>query len=147
MPAFVLAHEDTSALPYLHSSLFRWFEEFPSTHNGLSRTEEQILRAAIDGITSRRDLYEKLQRSEEAIFMGDSSAFLRMDRLASSPKPALTQIGDAFELTDFGRALLAREADWVRDRGGVDVWLGGTHLTGAAGITRWDSKTRSLVTA
>lgn len=147
MPLFVLAQEDTSALPYLNAALFRWFEEFPSTHNGLSRSEEQILRAAIDGTQSRRDLYVRLSASEEAIFMGDTSAFWRMERLASSPKPALTQIGDAFELTDFGRALLASEADWIRACGGIDVWLGGTHLVGASELPRWDKAQRSFVSA
>jgi hypothetical protein len=146
MPAFVLANDDTSALPYLRAALFRWFEEFPSTNNGLSRSEEQFLRAAIDGAQSKRDLYRKSQASEEAIFMGDSSAFRRMEGLASGPKPALTQIGDAFELTDFGRALLAGEADWIRDRGGIDVWLGGTHLNCPTGIPRWNKEDRSFVT-
>jgi hypothetical protein len=145
MPALVLANDDTSALPYLRSSLFRWFEEFPSSHNGLSRSEEQILRAAVDGTQSRRDLFLKCREFEEAIFMGDSSAFWRMDRLASSPQPALAQIGDAYELTDFGRALLAGEVDWIRGRHGIDVWLGGTHLCGAGGITRWDKEQRLFV--
>lgn len=146
MPLFVLAQEDTSALPYLRAALYRWFEEFPSTHNGLSRTEQQILRAAAGGTQSRRDLYLESRASEEAIFMGDSSAFWRMERLASAPKPALTHIGDAFEITDFGRALLANEADWIRARGGIDVWLGGTHLTGATEIPRWEAEHRSFVT-
>lgn len=146
MPLFVLAQEDTSALPYLRAALYRWFEEFPSTHNGLSRTEQQILLAAADGTQSRRDLYVKVSASEEAIFMGDTSAFWRMERLASGPKPALTQVGDAFELTDFGRALSANEADWIRSRGGIDVWLGGTHLNCPTGLPRWDAQQRAFVT-
>src|SRR4051794_8343673 len=73
-PAFVLANDDTSALPYLRAALFRWFEEFPSTKNGLSRSEEQILRAAVDGTRSKRALYQASQACEEAIFMGDTSA-------------------------------------------------------------------------
>src|SRR5688500_7302950 len=33
---------DTSALPYLHSALERFLEEFPTAPDGLSRTERQI---------------------------------------------------------------------------------------------------------
>lgn len=38
--------EDTSALPFLAAALRRHLEEFPSTDNGLTRTERQMLQVA-----------------------------------------------------------------------------------------------------
>jgi hypothetical protein len=40
---------DTDQLPYLASALTRHLEEFPSSRNGLSRSERQILEALQDG--------------------------------------------------------------------------------------------------
>ena len=34
---------------------------------------------------------------------------------------------------------MAGEADWIRDRGGIDLWLGGLHLHGADAAWRWDA--------
>lgn len=137
---------DTLALPFLRAAFLRWLEEFPSTLNGLSRTEQQLLRAASEAPRNRREIYSNSSDSEEAIFMGDSSAFWRLDRLTGSPKAALANSGDTYQVTDFGRALLEERADWIRDRDGINTWLGGTHLSGPDAQWRWDSASKCLVT-
>jgi hypothetical protein len=129
---------DISALPYLGLALVRWLVEFPSTQNGLSKSEENQLRAAYRAGGTPRELYLKSRELETTPFMGDASAFWRIDHLASRPRPALTRSDDMLTLSEFGRALLNNEADWIRDGGGIDTWLGGTHLTGDDAEWRWD---------
>ena len=39
---------DTTPLPFLAGAFERLLEEFPSTHNGLARSEQQALRAVAE---------------------------------------------------------------------------------------------------
>jgi hypothetical protein len=133
-----LLRRDTSSLPFLGLALVRWLVEFPSTRNGLSKSEESLLRAAYRSGGTHRELYSKSREWETTPFMGDSSAFWRIDHLASRPRPALTRSDDVFTLSEFGRALLNNQADWIRDGGGIDTWLGGTHLAGTDAEWRWN---------
>ncbi|MBI2679385.1 MAG: hypothetical protein HYX25_00070 [Candidatus Solibacter usitatus] len=140
-----MAAQDLAALPYLGSALRRFLEEYPSTRDGLSRTEQQLLRAAATGREKREQIFFAACESENAVFMGDSSAYLRLDRLVDGPAPALELLpGDAYRITDQGRKLLAGEADWIRERGGIDLWLSGVHLHGADAAWRWDADRQAL---
>jgi hypothetical protein len=40
---------------------------------------------------------------------------------------------------------LAGQADWIRDCGGIDLWLGGVHLHGADAAWRWDADRNALL--
>ncbi|MEW6271409.1 MAG: DUF1835 domain-containing protein [Thermodesulfobacteriota bacterium] len=155
-----LLDEDTSALPFLAAALRRHLEQLPSLHNGLSRSEEQALRAIASGATRLRDAFVEAQRPEEARFLGDASFALYLERLsAGAPLVLLADGGrvvaprspgahpsfwDATAaLTDAGRAALAGARDRVR-ADGVDRWLGGVHLEGREVRWRWDADTRRL---
>ncbi len=74
-----LLNLDLSALPFLGQALRRFLEESPSVHNGLSRTEQQILPAAASGKQRWADIYLASQEAEDARFMGDWSVRLRLD--------------------------------------------------------------------
>jgi len=50
-----------------------------------------------------------------------------------------------FAITDAGQRLLEGKADWMALRGGVDVWLGGVHLSGTQPQWRWDDRQEKLV--
>jgi len=131
-------------MPFLRDALLRWFEEFPSVQEGLSRTQWQLLKAAEAGARTKRDLYMASSKAETCPW-SDASVFLRIEILASGPQPALLKkSADDYELTDAGRQLLAGKADWAKLSGGIDVWLGGTHLTGEP-AWRWDGEARRLV--
>jgi len=134
----VLSH-DLSPLPFLAAALRRWLEEYPSTQNGLSRTEQQLLEAVASGKQDRGAVFLASQQREDSIFLGDSSAWLRLDRKTEGPAPALHRIApEQYSLTPFGARLLAGEADWIRSSGGIDLWLGGVHLKGSEAAWRWD---------
>ncbi len=129
------------ALPFLDAALGRFAEEYPSVRDGLSRTERQILQAVASGNTERVPIYLASSASEEAVFLGDTPTWERLDLLALGPARAIDQTGpDDYRINAHGRSILAGEADWIRSRGAIDRWLGGVHLKGANAKWRWDGQ-------
>ncbi|MFY9824588.1 MAG: DUF1835 domain-containing protein [Thermoanaerobaculia bacterium] len=147
-----LLRHDLSPLPFLAGALRRHLEEFPSTFNGLSRSERQIVRVLADGEATFEELFRGTQRLEERVYMGDSSVLRVLRELASSPRP-LVRLEPALNgspypqriaLTTTGRDVLDGRDDWVRIRG-IDRWLGGVHLQGRESAWRWYEAGRRLV--
>ena len=147
---------DMPELPFLRTSLIRHLEQFPSTRNGLSRSEQQALEAIADGAGTVRDAYASHQRREDPIWLGDDTFADYLDALAAGASP-LVALGDgaggtpgAMErtvaLTDAGRAVLEGREDRVR-LNGIDRWLGGVHLQGSEAAWRWDVAHRRLAGA
>ena len=106
--------------------------------DGLSLSERRLL-AGTPG--TRFELFERAWRKEARPFIGDTFAFdrARSPRAAAAPRgrrPAAQRRS--------GRAILAGEADFVREFG-IDRWIGGVHLTG--GEWRWDDAPEPLVYA
>jgi len=137
---------DTTALPFLAGALQRLLEEFPSTRNGLARSEEQALRVAAElGSTSAGRMFPVIQDLEQRSFMGDASFWRILIRLAAEPYPLLrlsANTGDRFsqsivDITELGKQVLAGKEDHVR-LGGVDKWIGGVHLHGSESRWRWN---------
>jgi hypothetical protein len=143
-----LLRQDTSALPFLSSALWRHVQQFPNKSNGLSRSEQQMLEAIASGVNTLADVYRVSHDDrEEARFLGDTTFALYVERLSAGREPLLLledgQIvraprgrGHAPEfweckvmLTPMGRAVLEGAADHVRING-IDRWLGGVHLSG-----------------
>ena len=60
-----LLNEDTAALPYLAPALEWHLEQFPSAHNGLSRSEEQALLALVDRARTPADAFAVAQSAEQ----------------------------------------------------------------------------------
>src|SRR5262249_28699638 len=99
-----LLARELPVLPFLESALTRHLQEYPSTRNGLSRTEHQILVAVAAGHHSRQAIFRTSQGAEEAPFMGDLSVYDRLDWLTANPMPALERTGAAsYDITDHGR--------------------------------------------
>jgi hypothetical protein len=147
-----LLERETGTLPFLEGALRRHLEEFPSTTDGLSRTERQALSALAEDALSFGQLFPKVQKMEERVFQGDDS-FLRVLRhLASGPHPLVkiepspsgSTHSQTVSLARTGRQVLAGEADWVHVAG-IDRWLGGVHLQGRESPWRWHPQRRRLV--
>ena len=142
---------ETSALPFVGSALRRHLEQFPSVHNGLSRTEHEALSILNDkGALSGAQLFVAVQHMEEAVFMGDHSFYRLMSELYLAPHP-LVRINDAtlhhsaeIAITETGRQVLGGEADHVK-LNGIDRWLGGVHLSGEKPGWRWDRNAEQIV--
>jgi hypothetical protein len=134
---------DTSALPFLRAALDRHLQQFPSTFNGLSRSEQQGLEAVAAGATTLAKAFvaSHLER-EEAIFLGDLVFWDYMRELSGGPHPLVALKGTDFRsteiaLTDAGRDVLDGRADRVR-LNGLDRWYGGVHLSDHDARWRWN---------
>jgi hypothetical protein len=146
-----LRRGDTAALPYLAPALERFLQEYPSTIDGLSRSERQLLRLAERGPMSLRAAFPRMQDGEDAYYIIDGSLTSLADALSRTLPPLVTLTGDAsgsllagtIALTDAGREVLAGRRDRVAC--GIDRWLGGVHLRSGAMIWRWDAE-RECVT-
>jgi hypothetical protein len=146
LPLAARAKTPQEELPFLAPALRRFCEEYPSTRDGLARSERQVLRAVAAGARQPESIYERSREDEECPW-GDASVFLRLDALATATAPALSRGPLGYELTPLGERLLAGDADWVREGGGLDRWLGGAHLQGTAVSWRWNEDVAGLVVA
>ncbi|MEO5580032.1 MAG: DUF1835 domain-containing protein [Gemmatimonadaceae bacterium] len=156
-----LIERGTDALPFLGGALVRELEEFPSTRNGLSRSESQLLQAISGRPLAFSELFKRVSQREERLFCGDVTVAGYLERMSRLPEPLVAfpsgdrirspRDGDdsaAFRnaqiaLTEAGRAVLACERDWI-EMGGSDRFLGGVHLDGRNSVWRWDPDTRRL---
>jgi hypothetical protein len=129
-------------LPFVAPALRRLLEELPGARDGLSRTERQLLAAVGAGARTREEAFLGGAASEEAPFLGDATAFERLDELAGGPHPLVT--GGELTLTDAGAEVLAGRADRVA-LNGFDRWLGGVHLRAGEELWRWDVERSALV--
>lgn len=128
-------------LPCLGPALRRFAEEYPSTRDGLSRTGRAILEMASEGVEGRDGMFAAFSRREDPVFMGDWSFYWRLEQLQQGRQPLLD---GALKLTRKGRAVLDGEVDRIAGEG-IDLWLGGVHLTGEDSPWRWDSESARFV--
>jgi hypothetical protein len=152
--ARIASSEGAPVLPFLADALLRFLAEFPSVTNGLSRTEELALRVLLAGQAAAGDLFGATQSQEERPFIGDTTFFEMLRRLASSNVPLISLVTEsgnpAFRsrvvtITEAGRDVLAGRADQVR-LNGIDIWRGGVHLSGSdSSPWRWDARSETLV--
>ena len=140
---FAARHHES--LPYLAPALRRWLEEFPSTANGLARSERQILEVLAEGPRTPEQTFVAAARLEEAIYMGDLSFWDIVKRLSGGAHPLIAldvqerpgRLPDGtLRITETGRAVLANRADHVT-LNGISRWQGGTLLTPAR-LWRWN---------
>lgn len=158
----VIAEGPSPLFPFLHDALARLLEEFPSSRNGLSRTETQALDTLAGGVATLREAYVAAHhRREERVFLGDVVFALVVARLGRGVHPLLeaadgariTLPGDPDEtarfwnrpvaLTATGRLVLEGRVDAARING-INRWVGGVHLHGHEPAWRWDSAARRL---
>jgi hypothetical protein len=146
---------DTSALPFLAAAFTRHLEEFPSTRDGLSRSERRVLELA-DEPVDLWSAFSRMHDDESAFYIADLSFWEVVQDLAGA-SPALVSVDappaargalphGTLSLTDTGRAVLQGGFDRVR-RCGLDRWLGGVHLQGSGPLWRWDAERQSIVHA
>ncbi len=152
----------TADLEFLEGAMWRVLEELPSTRNGLSRAEHNLLEALAEGHSTFNDVFRYAAEREERIYCGDSSAASYLERLSRGNEPLVvypsgervrapqTQSGrrtflDApLVLTEAGRDVLAGRRDWI-SMGGSDRWVGGVHLDGSNARWRWDPALRRVI--
>ena len=147
-----IAASDTPALPILAPALHRHLQELPSIENGLSLTEELILRILADtGTVTLNQVFWTLQNEREPLpFLGDTgiaSIVRHMERVSEPPlvrietAPGERTFANTLTLTEVGRAVLNGERDW-QDLDPPSRWVGGVHIGRGERDWRWDERTR-----
>ncbi|HEV2829128.1 MAG TPA: hypothetical protein VGW76_16140 [Pyrinomonadaceae bacterium] len=152
---------DTSALPFLDAALSAHLQRFPNSNNGLGCIENRSLQLIAVGANGFSDLFLKFREAEPVYGLGDAQFWLALWQMINAREPLL-EIEDIpkdtliermltpaivqkakFRLTAAGESVLRNEADFVT-LNGIDLWLGGVHLSGKTNIWRWDHETTSL---
>jgi hypothetical protein len=130
-------------LPHLGPALTRLLEEVPGP-DGLGRTERELLAAVGRGAGTAGEAFVGASRHEEAPFLGDASAFVRLEALAAPPHSLVEAgpgpVGPAtpVRLTARGQAVLAGEAVHMPPEG-QERWLGGARLQAGASARAEDA--------
>lgn len=149
--------DESVVLPYVHSALRRLLQEYPSAHNGLSRTEQQIVDVLLQREQSVGELYQSAHAPrEDIIWLGDWSFASYIDRMMRGPQALIEFVlanGNSMpesvgaiqsreashfaafwrrrvRLTEAGRAVAEGRANAVT-LNGIDRWIGGAHLHAA----------------
>jgi hypothetical protein len=137
-----------SIAPFALAALERLLSEHPSSHNGLSATQQQILGiVAQNNLIGPEELFRDNNLREQYAYLGNHQFWLQLSRLINIDNPALRIVGKSefryslrddlpkeeftaqqIDLTHLGRRLLANKADFVRESD-IDRWIGGVHLT------------------
>jgi len=147
-----LRRSDTSALAYLAPALERFLQEYPSTIDGLSRSERRLLRLADRGPIRVKAAFPRMHDEEDVYYITDASLAALVETLSRTSPPLVTfapdastpdsVLGGTVSLTDAGRETLNGRRDRVGC--GLDRWLGGVHLQDGPDIWRWDEEHRRV---
>ena len=124
----------TPALPAIGLAMGRLLEELPWAGTGLSRTERQLLEPLANGARTREEAFWAAGRAEERPYLGDTSAWATLDRLAA--------LLDDHGVNDHGRAVLAGHEEWEPSE---ERWIGGTRLPPGRSPWHWDPAARRVV--
>jgi len=145
---------NTSPLPFLDGALRQHLARFPSVRNGLGHAENRLLSFIADGLTDAGSLCPAFFNIEPAYGLGDSQIRRDLMRMAEAVEPLIQLDGfdgsartnawlkANYNITEIGRRTLAGQADFIQ-LNGVDLWLGGVHLTNDT-LWRWDEQKQGL---
>lgn len=131
------ADREPEQLRFMQSALLRHLQQFPSTRDGLSRSEHQILLALAAGPLDLGTLFRRSQQeAEEAPFVSDTLFRVYVEWLRADESLVEWTGSDPvslwhrpLQLTGAGQQVLEGRADRTRFQA-LDRWLGGVHLLG-----------------
>lgn len=150
---FAKKHE--KSLPILSKALLCQLEQYPSVKNGLSFSEEALLRE----IEARRNGVRAVGYvlgNDDNYRTGDDELFQSIFRFLCSEVPLIETSEKELPLNSFadfrklelrlsaaGVDVLSGKADQIA-LNGIDRWIGGVHLRGKVVPWRWNADKRSL---
>lgn len=141
---------EPGCLPVLHCAMRQLVYRYPDIRSGTSVWDERLLHYTQErGPRAVRVLGHTIGNNDTPDWIDDVYLFRRLVALSagSLASPLVSATGDTetlrecrVELTPFGEAVLAKEANHVRENG-IDDWIGGVHLTWDTLITFRDGDT------
>jgi hypothetical protein len=146
-------------LPFLDAALEAHLRRFPSMRNRLGWLQNQAVSLIAEGYHRFSALFRALGDRGPEYGLSDCQCSVELDRLVRVPKPVLAVegVGDwaaafhshdisgvSFALTPTGESVLAGNGDFIA-LNGINLWLGGVHLTETAPLWRWDEDRGTLV--
>ena len=149
---------DNSAMPFLKQALRLHLEKFPFVRNGLGRIQNRGLDFIQDGSRKFVELFPRFGNAEPRYGLGDTQFYIALRGMSDAHQPLLKVSNGgssngtlspekmheaAFEMTETGAAVLAGQADFA-EINGLDIWLGGVHLSGRTNLWRWDDQEQKL---
>jgi hypothetical protein len=148
-----LLREDISVLPFLEGTVLRMLEEYPSTLNGLSRIQQDILEIVSQGEEMLGKIFVAQQEREERVFLGDTVFMDTVNEMLDPNSALLTsEYGEKLTLpfspekkvkiTAYGLEILYGKQHWL-EKHTIGKWLGGVHLN-PQNIWLWNSNTKEL---
>jgi len=149
-----LLGDDLFSLPFLKSTVLRLLEEYPSSYNGLSRTETQALTIINNSTHNPGKVFAENQAMEGRVYMGDSSFWIILNQLLSAKPPLLSLTGatqlnlpitkeHCLSITKLGKEVLLGKSHYS-NYSIIDYWLGGVHLS-KDNYWCWDSTTSTII--
>lgn len=160
---FNLLGRDLSLLPLLRRAVLELLEELPMLGTGIGATEMRMLELISAGDANPSDVYPGHRKPNKRRVFDYWEVGHLLDGLAHCPAPAMSGLDegpfaddmhcdpDRFDryrrgklnLTEFGRAVLARTEDFSR-RNPIRRWWGGTKLTNDC-LWQWDTANHALI--
>ena len=146
-------------LPFLGPALLAHLRRFPSTKNGLGSIENKGLELIHGGLNTFMDVFPRFGDAEPVYGLGDAQFWLALQRMSGGSQPLLKVengknggreltpeiVHNAkFDLTEPGKSVLRGEDDFV-ELNGIDLWLGGVHLS-PNNLWRWDESSERVMT-
>jgi hypothetical protein len=146
---------DLQALPFLAAALRRFLEEYPSTRDGLSRSERRLLQLADPGPIALSAAFPRMHDGEDVYYITDTSLTEMAETLAGTEPPLLTldrpshggpPLEGSVTIASVGRDVLSGGKDRIATCG-LDRWFGGVHLQSGSPAWRWDDKEERIAPA
>jgi hypothetical protein len=145
---------ETSAMPFLAPALTRFLEDYPWTHDGLTRSERTLLRQVAAAPLGVHAAWRRMSDVGETYHITDGSFGELLDVLSTGDAPLITLTRTSAEpgaladgmiaLTAAGRTVLDGGADWTAMRS-VERWRGGVHLRPDGPTWRWSGEDGRIV--
>jgi len=145
---YAIARDGTPALPTMAGALRRHLQELPSTHNGLSLTQQLMLQILADeGPLTGGALFGRLTSGPEPLpFLGDLMFWHVLADLGQASRALYQVDGDdgglpwpkrRLAITETGRDVLAGKTDFLSLYRG-ERWVGGVRIRDDGPCPRWD---------
>jgi Domain of unknown function (DUF1835) len=141
-------------LPQLARAIRRHCQELPWTSDGLSLTERLILELLSERPRTVGETFYYLMMEREPLpWLGDLMFRFVVESMKSVNQPVFTAAFDGDDrswpkqrltITELGRAILAREVNWLSLHPPVR-WIGGVSIPGTPPRWRWDEGASGIV--